>query len=277
MKRSILFGALAMFAVSALSIQNVNAQDEKVGTQTTQSVSKPDQDKPKIQNNEKVKPATPTNPSQSINDPKDKPTVDNEEHSPIKGGDDPKSVDPKKDGQEPAPVRTSQADPGQKNTTVEKQSKKPEVWEKTNKKSRPKKVKNQKTKKDSNATEVNKDDNAEGKDNKQPGMVKPGKNDKIHQKDSNSQEANKNEKAEGKDNKQPGMVKPGKNDKMQNNSQSSENTNNKNSEGYSNDTKKNVVKPTLQKDEPKELPNSVARPKQKVKQGTQTQNKTNAD
>ena len=227
-----------MFALSALSIQNVNAQDNEKVNQTTQSVSKPDQDKPQIQNNEKVKPATPTNPSQSINDPKDKPNVDNEEHSPIKGGNDPKSVDPKKDGQEPAPVRTSQADPGQKNTTVEKQSKKPEVWEKTNKKSRPKKVKNQKTKKDSNATEVNKDDNAEGKDNKQPGMVKPGKNDKI-----------------------------------QNNSQSSENTNNKNSEGYSNDTKKNKTKtnPKFQK-EGKDQLNSVARPKQKVSQDTQTQN-----
>lgn len=259
-----------MFALSALSIQNVNAQDdEKVGTQTTQSVVKPDQDKPQIQNTEKVKPATPTNPSQSINDPKDKPKVDNEEHSPIKGGNDPKNVDPKKDGQEPAPKAIQNQQQDKKEPTVVKQDKKQDVLGKTNKKSRPKKVKNQKMKNENNGQEVNNDENSQGKDNKKPGMVKPGKDDKI-KKDSNSKEVNKNENTQGKENQKPGMVKPN-NDKIQNNSQSSENTNNKNSEGYSNDTKKNKTNPKFQK-EGKDQLNSVARPKQKVSQDTQTQN-----
>ena len=46
MKRSILFGVLAMFAVSAVSVQNLNAQnDVKVNTKSTQAINEP-KDKP---------------------------------------------------------------------------------------------------------------------------------------------------------------------------------------------------------------------------------------
>ena len=48
MKRSILFGVLAMFAVSALSVQNVNAQNEneKEGTSSATAINGPKKDKP---------------------------------------------------------------------------------------------------------------------------------------------------------------------------------------------------------------------------------------
>ena len=244
-----------MFAVSALSVQNLNAQNDKV-----------------------AKPA-----QQSINDPKPKanPQIDNEEHSPIKGentgtvNNDAQKVN-ENQTKETEQFRDMQKPQGEKNATVQKQGKKQDVWEKTNKKSRPKKVKNQKMKKETKSKDVNKDvdkDDNQGKETPKPGIVKP-KDDKI-QKENNSKEVNKNEN-QGKETPKPGIVKP-KDDKIQNDSQSKENKKDESSEGYGNDTQKNKAKTTLQKDEPKELPNSVARPKQKVKQGTQTQNKTNAD
>ena len=64
MKKSIIFGVLAMFAVSAMSIQNVNAQN---GTTAKKEAVKQDS---------KQKPSKPT---QAINEPKEKPQMNQEE------------------------------------------------------------------------------------------------------------------------------------------------------------------------------------------------------
>ena len=78
MKRSILFGVLAMFAVSALSIQNLNAQneDDKTNNKSTQAIIEP-KDKPQ-DNGEKTikKDGDNKKPSQAINETKPKPQVD---------------------------------------------------------------------------------------------------------------------------------------------------------------------------------------------------------
>lgn len=64
MKKSIIFGVLAMFAVSAMSIQNVNAQN---GTTAKKEAVKQDS---------KQKPSKPT---QAINEPKAKPQINQED------------------------------------------------------------------------------------------------------------------------------------------------------------------------------------------------------
>ena len=64
MKKSIIFGVLAMFAVSAMSIQNVNAQN---GTTAKKEAVKQDS---------KQKPSKPT---QANNEPKEKPQMNQEE------------------------------------------------------------------------------------------------------------------------------------------------------------------------------------------------------
>ena len=59
MKKSILFGALAFFAISAMSVQNVQAQDniKKKPTATTATAKK--QDKPVVTTDQEKKEAAP--------------------------------------------------------------------------------------------------------------------------------------------------------------------------------------------------------------------------
>ena len=82
-------------------------------------------------------------------------------------------------------------------------------------------------------------------------------------------EQNANQNAQG--NEKPGIVKPGKNDKMENNAQASEVEANQKKEGYYNANNKND-NPALKKDEPQDPINNVVRPKEKVSEGTGTQN-----
>jgi hypothetical protein len=263
MKRSILFGVLAMFAVSALSVQNLNAQNVKTA------------DKPAV------------NPTQAINEPKEKP----KNPSAIKGSNTTVTVNPTaKDEPAKTAVRTAQNPKGQKDIKTNKPQKpgKPKIvkdkkmkddakadqkqegqkmqgkdgFQKKNyKPSKPKMVKDKKMKNDGKANEQKVDQNGQGNEQK-PAIVKPGKIENNAQ--VNEQNANQN--AQGKE--KPGIVKPGK---IENNAQASEVKENQKQEGNYNANKKNN-NPTLKKDEPQDPINNVVRPKEKVSEGTGTQN-----
>ena len=121
MKRSILFGVLAMFAVSALSVQNLNAQNEEKNSQSS---------------------TTAINESK----PKDK-TLVNEEQSPMKDSQKPtgkvtKIAKDQKDNDQEPKMREAQKPQGQQNNAKadKKDSNKP--VDRTNKNISPKKVKN---------------------------------------------------------------------------------------------------------------------------------------
>ena len=292
MKRSMLFGVLAMFAVSAMSVQNLNAQNEVKTNQAAQ---------------------------QSINDPKAKEEqqVGNAEQSPVKGENGKVTNDTKltnggqvtTNGEEP-PMRSVMNPQGQKEVSVQKEEKKDDVMDRTTgnnnlKKSRPKKVAKNQAMQDNTQSGVQKpNQNQQGK----PGMKKPSKNETIKNEAQSSQaqenqhqdgyrndtkknkvnnhqkmpdgtqagQAQQNQHQQGNDNPKPAIQKPGQNGKIKNNVQAGQAQDNQHQDGYSNDTKKNKTKPTLQKDEPKEQPNSVVRPRQKVNQGTSTGNNNGA-
>ena len=108
MKRSILFGVLAMFAVSALSVQNLNAQNEEKVGKTTQATSK---EQPKSSTN-------------AINEPKDKPQASEEANTKGNSG-------VQKDAQEPEMMRDMQKPQGEKNVSVQKEGKKQDVMDRT--------------------------------------------------------------------------------------------------------------------------------------------------
>ena len=271
MKRSILFGVLAMFAVSALSVQNLNAQNVKPA------------DKPAV------------NPTQAINGPKDKP----KDPSAIKGSNEKVVVNPTaKDEPAETAMRAAQNPKGQKDlkTDKPKQPSKPKIVKdkkmkndakadqkkegqkkqgkegvfekKDHKTSKPKIVKDKKMKNDGKANEQKVDQNNQGKEQK-PAIVKPGKNDKIEN-NAQGKEQKVDQNAEGKDQK-PAIVKPGANGKIENNSQAVEVKDDQKKEGNYNANNKND-NPNLKKDESQDPINNVVRPKEKVGEGTGTQN-----
>lgn len=59
MKKSILFGALAFFAISVMSVQNVQAQDNTKKKPAVTTATAKEQDKPVVTSNEQSKEATP--------------------------------------------------------------------------------------------------------------------------------------------------------------------------------------------------------------------------
>ena len=278
MKRSILFGVLAMFAVSALSVQNVNAQDET-------TTKKPSVEKPQINTTEQAPANKDGKSTNAINEPKEKP-------SPIKV-DEGKTTDGKVDGknQEPQSMRDMQKPQGEKNTAVQKSAKKSKVVEKTNKKSSPKKIKSTKMKNDAKPSVNSETEKNQGKEGK-PAMkkettmksdAKQEVNTENKKDDNNGKPAMKKEttmkndakpsvnseteKKQGKENK-PAMKKE---TTMKNDAKQGVKTENKKENGSDKDQQLNKSK-KLQKQDVPEKPNSVVGPKMKVEQGTSTEN-----
>ena len=151
MKRSILFGILAMFAVSAVSVQNLNAQNDKV-----------------------VKPA-----QQSINGGKPKQVVNSSEQATTKDKDGKVITDTKvtnnpqaSDNSQEPKMRNVMNPQGQKESSVKKTIKNSDSGEKTTgkstlKKSRPKKVsKNEKMKDETQSGVQKPNQTQQGNDNK---------------------------------------------------------------------------------------------------------------
>ena len=153
-----------MFAVSALSVQNLNAQNEekKSSQSTTNAINEP-KDKPADPTTTKVQPKTQSS-TNAINEPKVKPQASDDANT-----------------KEPA-MRTMQNPKGEKDVTVQKVDKKQDVLDKTTgkktiKKNRPKKMtKNQKMQ-DNTQSGVTKPE--QGKGNESNKIQKPSKNDKM--------------------------------------------------------------------------------------------------
>ena len=239
-----------MFAVSALSVQNLNAQNEETKSQSsTNAINKP-KDKPQDPTTTKIDPKSSTN---AINEPKVKPQASDESNA-----------------KEPA-MRTMQNPNGEKDVTVQKVDKKQDVLDRTTgkkniKKNRPKKVSKNEKMENNSQSGVAKPGQAQGNEGNK--IQKPGKNDKME----NNTQSGVTKPEQGQGNGGNKIQKPGKNDKIENNAQSGV-TKPEQGQGNENDTKKNNVNPKLKKSEPKPQPNSVPRPKQqKSKEGTGTQN-----
>ena len=239
-----------MFAVSALSVQNLNAQNVKVG-KNAQAINEP-KDKPADQATTKDESKSSTN---AINEPKAKPQASDESNA-----------------KEPA-MRTMQNPNGEKNVAIQKDGKKQDVSDKTTgkktiKKNRPKKVSKNEKMENNTKSGVAKPGQDQGNESNK--IQKSGKNDKIE----NNSQSSVTKPEQGQGNEGNKIQKTGKNDKIENNSQSSQ-AKPEQGQGNENDTKKNKVNPKLQKSEPKPQPNSVPRPKpQQPKEGTGTNNNT---
>ena len=178
MKRSILFGVLAMFAVSALSVQNLNAQNVKVG-KNAQAINEP-KDKPADQATTKDESKSSTN---AINEPKAKPQASDESNA-----------------KEPA-MRTMQNPNGEKNVAIQKDGKKQDVSDKTTgkktiKKNRPKKVSKNEKMENNTKSGVAKPGQDQGNESNK--IQKSGKNDKIENNSQSSQA--KPEQGQGNEN-----------------------------------------------------------------------------
>ena len=164
MKRSMLFGVLAMFAVSALSVQNLNAQnDEKQSNNGKQTPGVTLQQQPKTDAN--------ANATEALNPSKPKPSPVKEDNTTAKV-DDKNGQTPQKDAQEPA-MRAMQ--PQQKEIQAKKEDKKNTPMIKTNKKNRPKKTKYNGEKIKNDAAVDNKEPNEKPNPNVKPENVKPSK------------------------------------------------------------------------------------------------------
>ena len=254
MKRSILFGVLAMFAVSALSIQNLNAQneDDKTNNNSTQAIIQP-KDKPQ-DNGEKTikKDGDNKKPTQAINETKPKPQVDASKDA------DKNSQDGKKDGtiqkEDPKAPAMRSANPNGKNDVKANKTDKPK---------RPKLIKEKKAKNDAKAEEKKAGEKQQGnevfikKDGKPSSKHKMVKDQKAKN-DAKVSEKKDDQNANG-NGKKAGMVKPGKAEDKVQSGVGKENSNQK------------EVDPTS-KNEPSAPINNVVRPKQKVKEGTGKQN-----
>ena len=189
MKRSMLFGVLAMFAVSALSVQNLNAQnDEKQSNNGKQTPGVTLQQQPKTDAN--------ANATEALNPSKPKPSPVKEDNTTAKV-DDKNGQTPQKDAQEPA-MRAMQ--PQQKEIQAKKEDKKNTPMIKTNKKNRPKKTKYNGEKIKNDAAVDNKEPNEKPNPNVKPENVKPSKPQMTKDKGAkikndakpNKQEANQN-------------------------------------------------------------------------------------
>ena len=99
-----------MFAVSALSVQNLNAQNEEKVGKTTQAINEP-KEKPQVsdQATTKEQPKSSTN---AINEPKVKPQASEEANTKGNSG-------VQKDAQEPEMMRDMQNPKGEKNVSVQ--------------------------------------------------------------------------------------------------------------------------------------------------------------
>ena len=247
-----------MFAVSAMSVQNVNAQDDvKVNTKSTQAVNEP-KDKPQDNG---AKTLTPSSNNQ-------KPTMraaqNPKGHNDVKAEKTNKSSKPKivKDKN-----MKNDAKADQKKDDQKKQGKEAVFEKKDHKPSKPQIVKDKKTNNNAQSAQQNANQNAQGKEQK-PAIVKPNANDKIEN-NAQSAQQNANQNVQGKE--KPSIVKPNANDKIENNVQANEVKDDQNKEGYYNANNKNVD-PTVKKENIDEPQNNVVRPKEKVGEGTGTQN-----
>ena len=266
-----------MFAVSAMSVQNLNAQDDKT-----------------------VKPA-----QQSINDPKPKQQVTNAEQATTKDNngkvvnDTKLTSDPNVSDDSQEPMRSVMKPQGQKENSVKKTVKKNDSGEKTTgkstlKKSRPKKVsKNQKMKDETQSgvqkpneaqqgnegkPSIKKSKNETIKNETQSGVQKPDQNQQGNENDIKKNKINKNQKMP--DGTQSGVQKPNQNQEGKESKTTKNKVNNhqKMPDGTQsgvqkpNEAQQGNDKPTLQKDEPKPQPNNVVRPRQKVQEGNASGN-----
>ena len=179
-----------MFAVSALSVQNLNAQnDEKQSNNGKQTSGVNLQQQPKTDAN--------ANATEALNPSKPKPSPVKEDNTNAKV-DDKNGQTPQKDAQEPA-MRAMQ--PQQKEIQAKKEDKKNTPMIKTNKKNRPKKTKYNGEKIKNDAAVDNKEPNEKPNPNVKPEPnVKPSKPQMTKDKGAkikndakpNKQEANQN-------------------------------------------------------------------------------------
>lgn len=247
MKRSMLFGVLAIFAVSAMSVQNLNAQNDVKVNKTTQAINEP---KPKPQANQANSDESTAKKSSEINS----------------------NAQIQKDNSQEPMTRSMQEPQGSKNELKAEQKNKNKSLDRTNKNQRPKMKKANKGEKIKNNIKT---------DNKDPKENPSGTNPKMKKYDgekikNNAQVENKDSNEKPKTNN-PKMTK-NKGEKIQNNIQSGSIDSNKEIqyEDPHNKNKANAQGKLQKKDVPAK-PNSVIGPKVKTEKQTNTNGKNEAD
>jgi hypothetical protein len=188
MKKSILFGVLAMFAVSALGVQNVNAQNgDTIKNGVNQKIT-PD----------KENPIQPQQASQKITLDKEKPQLPpKEEQATTKGNGEPKKLsnktasDPnigKNKPQDEPKLKALQKDPKQQNDVQVEKKDTNKPMDYTNKKSNSKMLKYKKGEKVQNDVEAGnakKNDEGTGNETIKKGSERVPNNAKVEKKDVN--------------------------------------------------------------------------------------------